>query len=91
MSPNLKVGDTVEASRRLGRVRASICFDGLEGLAHISGRRQRIDHPRDVLTLGQTVKVQDLNVEGSKIFSSMKRLVNDPWNASLIVPRRPSC
>ena len=76
-----KVGDTVEGEVvALAEFGAFIRFDGLEGLAHISELAwQRIDHPRDVLTLGQTVKAQIINVEGSKIFLSMKRLVNDPW------------
>ena len=76
-----KVGDTVEGEVvALAEFGAFIRFDGLEGLAHISELAwQRIDHPRDVLTLGQTVKAQIINVEGSKIFLSLKRLVNDPW------------
>ncbi len=76
-----KVGDTVEGEVvALADFGAFIRFDGLEGLAHISELAwQRIDHPRDVLALGQTVKAQIINVEGSKIFLSLKRLVDDPW------------
>jgi ribosomal protein S1 len=40
---------------------------------------QRIDHPRDLLKLGQTVKAQIIGIDGSKIFLSMKKLVDDPW------------
>jgi len=54
--------------------------DGLEGLVHISEIAwQRIDHPRDVLTVGQEVTAQIIQIDGSKIFLSMKRLVDDPW------------
>lgn len=76
-----KVGDIVEGEVvALADFGAFIRFDGLEGLAHISELAwQRIDHPRDVLTIGQKVKAQIINVEGSKIFLSMKRLVDDPW------------
>jgi len=76
-----KVGDTVEGEVvALAEFGAFIRFDGLEGLAHISELAwQRIDHPRDILTLGQKVKAQIINVEGSKIFLSLKRLVDDPW------------
>ena len=55
--------------------------NSLEGLVHISEIAwQRIDHPKDVLTVGQTVKAEIISVEGSKIYLSMKKLVNDPWN-----------
>lgn len=76
-----KVGDNVEGEVvALADFGAFIRFDGLEGLAHISELAwQRIDHPRDILTMGQKVKAQIINVEGSKIFLSLKRLVDDPW------------
>lgn len=54
--------------------------DALEGLVHISEIAwQRIDHPRDLLKIGQTVKAEIIGIEGSKIFLSMKKLVRDPW------------
>lgn len=60
---------------------AFIRFDtNLEGLVHISEIAwQRIDHPRDVLTVGDQVRAEIINLEGSKIFLSMKKLVEDPW------------
>ena len=59
---------------------AFVKFDSLEGLVHISEIAwQRIDHPRDLLRIGQTVKAEILGIEGSKIFLSMKKLVTDPW------------
>ncbi len=52
----------------------------LEGLVHISEIAwQRIDHPKDVIKLGDTVKAEIIGIEGSKIFLSMKKLTNDPW------------
>ncbi|MCH8049168.1 S1 RNA-binding domain-containing protein [Patescibacteria group bacterium] len=52
----------------------------LEGLVHISEIAwQRIDHPSDLLKTGQTVKAQIIGIEGSKIFLSMKKLIDDPW------------
>jgi small subunit ribosomal protein S1 len=76
-----KVGDTVEGDVvALADFGAFVRFDGLEGLVHISELAwQRIDHPRDILTLGQKVKAQIINIEASKIFLSLKRLVADPW------------
>lgn len=54
--------------------------EGLEGLVHISEIAwQRIDHPKDVLAQGQEVKAQIIQIDGSKIFLSMKRLSDDPW------------
>ncbi len=52
----------------------------LEGLVHISEIAwQRIDHPKDLLKNGQTVEAEVIGIEGSKIFLSMKKLVEDPW------------
>jgi len=52
----------------------------LEGLVHISEIAwQRIDHPRDLLKAGQTVKAEIIGIDGSKIFLSMKKLKEDPW------------
>lgn len=52
----------------------------LEGLVHISEIAwQRIDHPKDLLKVGQTVQAEIIGIEGSKIFLSMKKLIEDPW------------
>jgi small subunit ribosomal protein S1 len=77
-----KTGDVVE-----GEVTAVTDFgafvkfdDNLEGLVHISEIAwQRIEDPRDVLKIGDTVRAEIINIEGSKIFLSMKKLVEDPW------------
>ncbi len=76
-----RVGDTVEGEvTAVADFGAFVRFDALEGLVHISEIAwQRIDHPRDVLTVGQQVKAEIIGIEGSKIFLSMKKLVQDPW------------
>ncbi len=76
-----KVGDNIEGEVvALTDFGAFVRFDGLEGLAHISELAwQRIDHPQDVVAMGQQVKAQIINIEGSKIFLSLKRLIDDPW------------
>lgn len=52
----------------------------LEGLVHISEIAwQRIDHPKDLLKVSQNVRAQIIGIEGSKIFLSMKKLIDDPW------------
>ncbi len=77
-----KVGDHVEgAVTAVTDFGAFVRFaENLEGLVHISEIAwQRIDHPRDVLKVGDQVRAEIINIEGSKIFLSMKKLVDDPW------------
>ena len=79
-----KVGDVVD-----GEVSALTSFgaflkfgQGLEGLIHISEIAwQRIDHPKDVLKVGDSVKAQIIQLDHSKIYLSMKRIVEDPWKS----------
>jgi len=52
----------------------------LEGLVHISEIAwQRIDHPSDFVKVEDVVKAEIIGIEGSKIFLSMKKLVENPW------------
>ncbi len=77
-----KIGDTVEGTvTAVTDFGAFVKFDAnLEGLVHISEIAwQRIDHPRDVLKVGDRVRAEIINMEGSKIFLSMKKLMEDPW------------
>ncbi|MFZ6015302.1 MAG: 30S ribosomal protein S1 [Patescibacteria group bacterium] len=77
-----KVGDVVEGNvTAVTDFGAFVKFDAnLEGLVHISEIAwQRIDDPRDVLKVGDRVRAEILNIEGSKIFLSMKKLMDDPW------------
>lgn len=79
-----KVGDRVEGDvTAVTDFGAFVRFDeNLEGLVHISEIAwQRIDHPRDVLKVGDHVAAEIINIEGSKIFLSMKKLVEDPWKS----------
>jgi small subunit ribosomal protein S1 len=77
-----KVGDTVEG--KISGVVDFGCFvefgKGLEGLVHISELAwQRIDNPRDIVKVGDQVKAKIINIDGSKISLSFRRLVDDPW------------
>lgn len=77
-----KVGDRVEGEvTAVTDFGAFVRFDAnIEGLVHISEIAwQRIDHPSDVLKPGDRVAAEIINIEGSKIFLSMKKLVSDPW------------
>lgn len=78
----LKLGDIVE-----GVVAAVTDFgvfvefgENLEGLVHISEIAwQRIERPEDFVKVGDRIKAKIINIEGSKIFLSMKALLKDPW------------
>lgn len=77
-----KIGDAVEgAVTAVTDFGAFVRFEeNLEGLVHISEIAwQRIDHPRDVLKVGDRVRAEIINIEGSKIFLSMKKMIEDPW------------
>lgn len=79
-----KIGDVVEGEvGALTSFGAFIKFgDGLEGLVHISEIVwQRIDHPKDVLAVGDKVRAQIIDLNKSKIYLSIKRLVDDPWKS----------
>lgn len=79
-----KVGDTIE-----GIVTGVVNFgafvefgDNLEGLVHISELAwQRIDNPKDIIKVGDSVKAQIIAIEDGRISLSMRRLQADPWKA----------
>jgi small subunit ribosomal protein S1 len=77
-----KIGDLVDGEiSALTSFGAFVKFgEGLEGLIHISEIAwQRIDHPKDVLKVGEKIKAQIIQLDHSKIYLSIKRLVDDPW------------
>ncbi|MFA6486614.1 MAG: S1 RNA-binding domain-containing protein [Candidatus Magasanikbacteria bacterium] len=77
-----KVGDTVDGEiSALTSFGAFVKFgEGLEGLVHISEIAwQRIDHPRDILKVGDQIKAQIIQLDRSKIYLSVKRTQDDPW------------
>jgi len=77
----LSVGDIVEGQvTGIVDFGAFVQFDDLEGLVHISEMAwQRIDDPRDILKVGQTVQATIIGLDGSRISLSMKKLQRDPW------------
>lgn len=76
-----KVGDMIEGTiTAVADFGAFVRFDSLEGLIHISEIAwQRIDHPGDLLKVGESIKAEIIGIEGSKIFLSIKKLLGDPW------------
>lgn len=72
-----KVKGTISALTSFG---AFIQFDDVEGLIHISELTwERINHPGDVVKVGDVVEAEIIEISGPKIFLSVKRLVDDPW------------
>ena len=63
---------------------AFIDLGGVDGLLHVTDISwKRINHPSEVLSVGQTVKVQVIkfNEDNQRISLGMKQLENDPWQA----------
>ena len=61
---------------------AFVDLGGLEGLIHVSELSWgRVEHPKDVLEVGQPVEVYVINVDRSRgrVGLSLKRLQPDPW------------
>ncbi|NCN25682.1 30S ribosomal protein S1 [Candidatus Falkowbacteria bacterium CG10_big_fil_rev_8_21_14_0_10_37_14] len=77
-----KVGDAVEGDiTAVTNFGVFVSFaDNLEGLIHISELAwQRIDDPSDIYKVGDRIKAEIISINGSKIFLSAKKLINDPW------------
>lgn len=61
---------------------AFIDLGGLDGLLHVTDISwKRVNHPTEVLTVGETVEVQIIryNEENQRISLGMKQLEKDPW------------
>ncbi|MCB9455545.1 MAG: S1 RNA-binding domain-containing protein [Anaerolineaceae bacterium] len=81
---DLRVGEV-----RTGRVVSLVDFGafvdvgGAEGLVHLTEMSwAHVTHPRDLLTIGQEVKVEVISVDpdNKRIGLSMKRQEEDPWD-----------
>ncbi|WP_438718534.1 30S ribosomal protein S1 [Bartonella rochalimae] len=62
---------------------AFVDLGGIDGLLHVTDMAwRRINHPSEVLTIGQTIKVQiiRINQDTHRISLGMKQLENDPWD-----------
>ena len=74
------VKGTVTGLRDFG---AFVNLGGADGLIHVSELAwHRVDHPRDLLAIGQEIDVYvlELNYESNRIALSRKRLLSDPWD-----------
>ena len=80
---NLAEGQVVEGMvKNITDYGAFVDLGGIDGLLHVTDIAwKRVNHPSDVLQVGQTVKVQiiRINPETQRISLGMKQLDKDPW------------
>ena len=63
---------------------AFVDLGGVDGLLHVTDMAwRRVNHPSEILTIGETIKVQviKINKETHRISLGMKQLQDDPWDA----------
>ena len=80
---NLAEGQVVDGMvKNITDYGAFVDLGGIDGLLHVTDIAwKRVNHPTDVLIVGQTVKVQiiKINPETQRISLGMKQLDKDPW------------
>ena len=80
---DLKEGSVLEGVvKNITDYGAFIDLGGVDGLLHVTDISwRRINHPAEVLSVGQTVKVQVIkfNEDTQRISLGMKQLEDDPW------------
>jgi len=81
----LKIGDTITGMvSGIVDFGVFVKFGELEGLVHISELAwQRIEHPKDIVKVGQEVKCVVIGLDKGRISLSMKQLEKDPWLESI--------
>jgi small subunit ribosomal protein S1 len=81
---NLAEGQVVDGVvKNITDYGAFVDLGGIDGLLHVTDIAwKRVNHPSDVLNVGQTVKVQiiRINPETQRISLGMKQLDKDPWD-----------
>ncbi len=81
----IKVGETISGMvKNITDFGAFIDLGGVDGLIHITDFSWgRINHPSEVVSIGDTVDVQviDYNKETSRISLGIKQLTDNPWKS----------
>ena len=81
---NLEEGQVVEGVvKNITDYGAFVDLGGIDGLLHVTDMAwRRVNHPTEILNIGQTVKVQiiRINQETHRISLGMKQLEADPWD-----------
>jgi len=80
----LAEGDSVDGVvKNITEYGAFVDLGGVDGLLHVTDMDwRRVNHPSEILTIGETVKVQvvKINKETHRISLGMKQLMDDPWD-----------
>ena len=83
MIKNLKEGEIVDGTvKNITDYGAFIDLGGVDGLLHVTDISwKRITNPAEMLSVGQTVKVQVIkfNTDTGRVSLGMKQLEEDPW------------
>ena len=79
----IKEGDIVEGTvKNITEFGAFIELDGIDGLLHITDMSwRRINHPSEMLSIGDTVKVKvkEVDENSKRVSLGLKQLKPDPW------------
>ena len=79
----LAEGETVDGVvKNITEYGAFVDLGGVDGLLHVTDMAwRRVNHPSEILTIGETIKVQviKINKETHRISLGMKQLQDDPW------------
>ncbi len=82
---NLTEGQEVDGVvKNITEYGAFVDLGGVDGLLHVTDMAwRRVNHPSEILSIGETVKVQviKINKETHRISLGMKQLQDDPWDA----------
>ena len=82
---NLAEGQAVDGVvKNITEYGAFVDLGGVDGLLHVTDMAwRRVNHPSEILTIGETVKVQviKINKETHRISLGMKQLQDDPWDS----------
>ena len=80
---NLEEGQVIEGVvKNITDYGAFVDLGGIDGLLHVTDIAwRRVNHPSEVLSIGQTVRVKiiKINHETHRISLGMKQLLEDPW------------
>lgn len=81
---NLEEGQAVDGVvKNITDYGAFVDLGGIDGLLHVTDMAwRRVNHPSEILTIGQTIKVQivRINQDTHRISLGMKQLETDPWD-----------
>ena len=82
---NLAEGQVIDGTvKNITDYGAFVDLGGIDGLLHVTDIAwRRVNHPTEVLSIGQTVRVKiiKINHETHRISLGMKQLLEDPWAA----------